>query len=104
MSNNQKVELLSNDIIQKFLEKENNSSFDKNDKFIEIAISLAYYLKSFSNIQRFLDYISLILKHTFNHQLSLIIPFNEKGEIWKENIKFSGNTKNVRMDDKVKNY
>jgi len=104
LSNNQKVELLSNDIIQKFLEKENNSSFDKNDKFIEIAISLAYYLKSFSNIQRFLDYISLILKHTFNHQLSLIIPFNEKGEIWKENIKFSGNTKNVRMDDKVKNY
>ena len=104
MSNNQKVELLSNDIIQKFLEKENNSSFDKNDKFIEIAISLAYYLKSFSNIQRFLDYISLILKHTFNHQLSLIIPFNEKGEIWKENIKFSGNTKNVQMDDKVKNY
>jgi len=98
------MNLLSNDIIQKFLEKEKKLPFDENDKFIEIATSLAYYLKSFSNIKRFLDYISLILKHTFNQQLNLIIPLNEKGEVWKENIKFSGNTKNLRKDDEIKSF
>ena len=79
-------------------------SLDENDKFIEIVSSLSYYLKSFSNIKRFLDYISLILKHTFNQQLSLVIPLNEKGEIWKENIKFAGATKNLKMDGEIKSY
>ncbi|MDC3118106.1 serine/threonine-protein phosphatase [Prochlorococcus sp. AH-716-K03] len=104
MLNNKKKKLLSNDIIQKFLEKDHKSSLDKDDKFIEIVSSLTYYLKSFSNIKRFLDYVSLILKHTFNHQLSLIILFNEKGEIWKENMQFSGDTKNLKIDDEIKNY
>ena len=88
MSNNQKEKLLSNELIEKFLESDHQLSLDKNDKFIERASSLSYYLKSFSNIKRFLDYISLILKHTFNQQLSLIIPLNENGEIWKENITY----------------
>ena len=104
MSKNQKEKLLSNDIIQKFLEKDHKFPFDENDKFIETVSSLTYYLKSFSNIKRFLDYISLILKHTFNQQLSLIIPLNEKGEIWKENIKFAGVTKNLKMDGEIKSY
>tara|TARA_A100000164_G_scaffold44238_1_gene33581 strand:- start:21 stop:1364 length:1344 start_codon:yes stop_codon:yes gene_type:complete len=104
LSNNKKENLLSNDVIQKFLEEDDKFPFDKNDKFAEIASSLAYYLKSFSNIKRFLDYISLILKHIFNHQLSLIIPLNEKGEIWQENIKFSGDTKNIKMDGEIKTY
>ena len=65
MSNNQKEKLLSNDVIQNFLEKDHNLLFDKNDKFIELSSSLAYYLKSFSNIKRFLDYIALILKKEY---------------------------------------
>ena len=104
MSKNQKEKLLSNDIIQEFLEKDHNLPLDENDKFIETVSSLSYYLKSFSNIKRFLDYISLILKHTFNHQLSFIIPLNEKGEIWKENIKFAGATKNLKTDGEIKSY
>ncbi len=104
MANNQKEKLLSNTAIQKFLENDHKFSLDKNDKFIEIASSLAYYLKSFSNIERFLDYISLILKHTFNHQLFLIIPLNENGAIWKENIKFSGGTKSPQIDGEIKSY
>ena len=103
MSNNQK-KLLSNDVIKKFLEKDHELSFEKNDKFVEISSSLAYYLKSFSNIKRFLDYISLILKHTFNEQSTLIIPLSETGEIWKENIKFSGDTKNLQIEEVIKSY
>ena len=30
--------------------------------------------------------------------------FNEKGEIWKENIMFSGDTKNLIMDEDIKTY
>ena len=104
MSKIQKEKLLSNDFIQEFLKKDYKFSLHENDKFIETVSSLSYYLKSFSNIKRFLDYISLILKHTFNHQLSFIIPLNEKGEIWKENIKFAGATKNLKMDDEIKSY
>ena len=104
MSNNPQKKLLSNDVISKFLEKDHKLSFDSYDKFSELSSSLAYYLKSFSNIKRFLDYISLVLKHTFNQQLTLIIPFTEKGEIWKENIKFSGDTKNLEMDEVIKSY
>ena len=104
MSKIQKEQLLSNDVIQEFLEKDYKFPLHENDKFIETVSSLIYYLKSFSNIKRFLDYISLILKHTFNHQLSFIIPLNEKGEIWKENIKFAGATKNLKMDDEIKSY
>ena len=104
MSKNQKEKLLSNDVIQNFLEKNHKVFLDENDKFIEIVSSLSYYLKSFSNINRFLDYISIILKHTFNQQLSLVIPLNENGEIWKENIKFAGVTKNLKMDGEIKSF
>ena len=104
LTSNQKEELLSNDGIKKFLETDHNLKFDENDKFIEIASSLAYYLKSFSNINRLLDYISLILKHSFKKQLNLIVPLDEKGEIWKENIKFSGNTKNLKIDSEIKSF
>ena len=104
MLKNQKEKLLSNDVIQEFLEKDHKLFLDENDKFFEIVSSLSYYLKSFSNIKRFLDYISLILKHTFNQQLSLVLPLNEKGEIWKENIKFAGATKNLQMDEEIKSF
>ena len=35
LSKNQKEELLSNDLIQKFLEKDHKFPLDENDKFIE---------------------------------------------------------------------
>ncbi len=104
MSNNQEEKFSSEKFIPKILDNEDKSIIEKNDKFIEITSSLAYYLKSFSNIKRFLDFISLIFKHTFNQQLTLIIPLTDKGEVWKENIKFSGDTNNPQIDDEIKNY
>ena len=96
MANNKKEKLLSNNLIQKFLENDNKLLLDKDDKFFEIASSLAYYLKSFSNIKRFLDYIALILKHTFNQQLFLIIPLNENSDIWKIIRKYKSDTFDVK--------
>ena len=81
MLNNQKDKLFSKKVIETFLENEYKSSIKKNDKFSELAFSIAYYLKSFSNIKKLLDYICLIFKHIFDQRLIIIIPLNEKGEI-----------------------
>ena len=104
MANNQQGNLFSNNLIQKFLENDQKLLPDENDKFIEIASSLAYYLKSFSNIKRFLDYVTLTLKHTFDQQSFLIIPLDENGQIWKENIKYSGDKKNLKIDVELNSY
>ena len=50
MKNNQKEKLFSNKYIQNFLKNESTLSIKNKYKFVEIASSLAYYLKSFSNI------------------------------------------------------
>ena len=55
MTNNQKEEIFSNKFIQNFLENESKVALN-NYKFAEIASSLAYYLKSFSNINKLIDY------------------------------------------------
>ncbi len=102
MINNQKEQLFSNKFIQKFLE--NNSNLSLNSRFVEILSSLAYYLKTFSNITKLLDYVSLIFKHIFEKKLFLIIPFNGEGEIWFENIKFSGNTEFVEVEGEIKKF
>ena len=93
MANNQKEKLFSNKFIQDFLENESTLSLKNKYKFAEIASSLAYYLKSFSNIDKLLDYICLIFKHIFDENIILIIPLNYEGEIWNENIKISANYK-----------
>jgi len=83
------------------LDNDKNPLFINNDKFGEIASSLVYYLNSFSNIKRFLDYISLVFKLTFEQQLILLIPLNDKGEIWYENIKISGNSKYINIEEEL---
>ena len=101
MSNNQKEKFLSNKFIRDFIDNEKNISLVNDEKFIEIASSLSYYLKSFSNVKRFLEYISLISKHIFEHQLILIIPLTDNGEIWQENIQFAGDLISPK-NDKIK--
>ena len=52
VKNNQKEKLFSNKFIQKFLDNESTVSQKNKHKFVEIAPSLAYYLKTFSNINK----------------------------------------------------
>ena len=101
MTNNQKEKLFSNKFIQKFLDNESNVSLKSKHKFAEITSSLAYYLKSFSNINKFLDYVSLIFKHTFNEKIIFIIPLNYEGEIWYENIKISSNNELSKIQEEI---
>ena len=101
--NYQKEKFYSNKVIKNFLENANNSSIN-NEQFSEIASSLSYYLRSFSNINKFLDYISLLFKHMFGKQLVLIIPLTDKGELWSENIRISGNIKYFKIKEDLDNF
>ena len=100
MKNNQKEKLFSNKFIQNFLENQSTLPLN-NNKFTEIASSLAYYLKSFSNINKLLDYICLLFRHIFNENIILIIPLNYEGEIWNENIKISANNEGLIIQEAI---
>ena len=101
MNNNPKEKLFSSKFIQKFLDNESTVSLKNKYKFAEIASSIAYYLKSFSNINKLLEYICLIFKHIFNEKIILIIPLNYEGEIWYENIKISANNKFLKIQEEI---
>ena len=101
MTNNQEEKLFSSKFIQKFLDNESTVSQKNKNKFAEIASSLSYYLKTFSNVNKFLDYICLIFKHFFNDKIILLIPLNNKGEIWHENIKISSNNEFLKIQEEI---
>ena len=104
MTNNQKEKLFSNKFIQKMLDIESTLSPKNKKKFYEFAPSLAYYLNSFLNINKYLDYICLIFKHIFNEQIILVIPLNYEGEIWYENIKVSANNDSLEISNKINGF
>ncbi|MBO6978104.1 MAG: serine/threonine-protein phosphatase [Prochlorococcus marinus XMU1428] len=101
MTNNQKEKLFSNKFIQKFLDNQSKESLKNKSKFSEIAFSLAYYLKSFSNIYKLLDYICLIFKHFYEEKIILIMPLNYEGEIWNKNIKISANNEFLKVQEEI---
>jgi len=101
---NKKEKLFSNKFIQNFLENEFTLSSKDNYKFAEIAFSLAYYLRSFSNINKLLDYVCLIFKHIFYENVIVIIPLNFGGEIWKENIKISANDEFLSIQEEINSF
>jgi len=104
LTNNQKEKIFSNKFIQKFLDYDSKVTLKNKYKFAEIASSLAYYLKSFSNINKLLDYVCLIFKHIFSENLILIIPLNYEGEIWYDNIKISANDEYLIIQEEIKSF
>ena len=104
MKNNPKEKLFSNKFIQEYLVNESAVILKNKSKFVEIASSLAYYLKSFSNINKLLDYVSLIFKHIFKEKIIFIIPLNYEGEIWNENIKISVSDKYLKIQEEISTF
>jgi len=104
LANNQKEKIFSNKIVQNFLENDSKFTLKNKYKFAEIAPSLAYYLKSFSNINKLLDYVCLIFKHIFSENIILIIPLNYEGEIWNENIKISVNYEYLTIQEEINSF
>ena len=104
MTNNQKEKIFSNKFIQNFLENDSKVTLKNKYKFAEISSSLAYYLKSFSNINKFLDYVCLIFKHIFLENIILIIPLNYEGGIWSQNIKISANYEYLTIQKEIDSF
>ena len=104
MLDNKNEKFFSNKVTQHFLESKVKLSLNENEKFLEIACSLSYYLSSFSNIKRLLDYVSLLFKHIFKKELTLIIPLNDRGEIWLENIRFSRNVEFYKLEEEINKF
>jgi len=104
LTNNQKEKIFSNKFIQNFLENDSKATLKNKYKFAEIAFSLAYYLKSFSNINKLLDYVCLIFKHIFPENMILIIPLNYEGEIWNSNIKISVNYEYLTIQEAINSF
>jgi len=104
LTNNQKEKIFSNKFIKKFLENDSKVTLKNKYKFAEIASSLAYYLKSFSNINKLLDYVCLIFKHIFSENIILIIPLNYEGEIWNENIKVSVKDEYLTIEEEINSF
>jgi len=104
LTNNQKEKIFSNKFIQNFLENDSKVTLKNKNKFAEIASSLAYYLKTFSNINKLLDYVCLIFKHIFAENIILIIPLNYEGEIWNENIKISVNYEYLTIQEAINSF
>ncbi len=82
----------------------NESLYADNNKFVEIASSLAYYLKLFSSLKRFLEYIFLTSKYLFKQEFSLLIPLDENGNIWVDNIFSSSKLKNKNIESEIFNF
>ena len=101
MKNNQKEKLFSSKFIRELSDIDASVPLNSNYKFTEMATSLAFYLKSFSNINKLLDYICLIFKHIFNEKIILIIPLNYEGEIWYENIKISADKESLKIQEEI---
>jgi len=104
LANNQKEKIFSNKVVQNFLENDPKFTHNNKYKFAEIASSLAYYLKSFSNINKLLDYVCLIFKHIFHENIILIIPLNYEGKIWNENIKISVNYRYLTIQEEINSF
>ncbi len=77
--------------------KINKDLASNQNKDLELILSLTYYLKLFSSLKRFLEYVSLVSKYFIHQEFSLLIPLDEKGQIWFENIYFSDN----KLRDKI---
>tara|TARA_Y100001970_G_C14241179_1_gene864974 strand:- start:1897 stop:3171 length:1275 start_codon:yes stop_codon:yes gene_type:complete len=56
------------------------------EKTQEILYSLVFYLKDFSNIQRFLEYVVLASIHIANAEETLLVPLNQDGSIKFNNL------------------
>ena len=63
-----------------------NTNQNKN---FELILSLSYYLNLFTSLKRFLEYVSLISNYYIKQEFSLLIPLDDKGRIWLDNICFS---------------
>ena len=101
LSKNQKQKLVLNALNKKGLNGDSHNIEFENYKFGEIAASLSYYLKLFTSLKRFLEYIFLTSKYLFKQEFALLIPLDENGNIWIDNIFCSFKIDNHNIESEI---
>ena len=82
------------------MKKSKNLTNTNQNKNFELILSLSYYLNLFTSLKRFLEYVSLISNYYIKQEFSLLIPLDDKGRIWLDNICFSDkNLRNQTISD-----
>ena len=71
------------------MKKSKSFTNTNQNKNFELILSLSYYLNLFTSLKRFLEYVSLISNYYIKQEFSLLIPLDDKGRIWLDNICFS---------------
>ena len=104
MTNNKNIESIINKLHDDSFGQEHQLFHYDKDKFIELSSSLIYYLKSFSSLKRYLEYTFLVLKHLIKQDFSLLIPIDEEGEIWLENIYSTDNPELKNINFEILNF
>ena len=104
MAKSNKIKLLFDKFDSKSSIENYDLSSEDREKFIEISSSLVYYLKLFSSLKRYLEYFSLATKHIIKQDFSLLIPLDEKGKIWFENIFISGDCEEKNLNLEIKKF
>ncbi|MFM9086748.1 MAG: serine/threonine protein phosphatase, partial [Cyanobium sp.] len=56
----------------------------------ELLSSLAFALRSFTNLQRFLELVPLVMARLVESQGSLLVVFHPDGRLWREHLQATG--------------
>ena len=63
----------------------------------DLLLSLSFALRSFTNLQRFLELIPLLVTQLVGVQGSLLVPFQDDGSIWREHLQIVSNDEDKEL-------
>ncbi len=67
----------------------------------DLLLSLSFALRSFTNLQRFLELIPLLVTQLVGVKGSLLIPFQDNGSIWREQLQMAPNNEDQDLFRKL---
>ncbi len=67
----------------------------------DLLLSLSFTLRSFTNLQRFLELIPLLVTQLVGVKGSLLIPFQDNGSLWREQLQMSSGDEDKELFRKL---
>ncbi len=67
----------------------------------DLLLSLSFALRSFTNLQRFLELIPLLVTELIGVKGALLIPFQDDGSLWREQLKMLPNSEDQELFRKL---
>ncbi len=70
----------------------------------ELLSSIGFFLRSFTNLNRFLELVPIIASRLINVEGALLVPFQSDGRIWREQIHLSSGKKFTALSLKISEF